>query len=104
MKLNKTAIIAILGLNIGVYSCSANNSSTDNSASADTSAKTNGTATAYTDDVREIVGMDHGKRTIRIAGDERISHPELKKNQASRFIVMSKKDYYLYVYEGYMIC
>ncbi|MBR2624608.1 MAG: L,D-transpeptidase [Paludibacteraceae bacterium] len=100
MKLNKTAIIAILGLNIGVYGCSANNSNTDNSASADTSAKTNGTATAYTDDVREIVGMDHGKRTIRIAGDERISHPELRKNQANRFIVMSKKDYYLYVYEG----
>lgn len=62
-----------LGLNIGVHGCSANNSNTDNSASADTSAKTNGTATAYTDDVRrEIVGMDHGKRTIRIAGDERI--------------------------------
>ena len=100
MKLKKTAFIAILGLNIGIYGCSANNSSTDNNVNTETSTEANTSASTYTDDVRELVGMDHGKRTVRIAPDVRISHPELRKNQANRFIVMSKKDYYLYVYEG----
>ena len=100
MKLKKTAFIAILGLNIGIYGCSANNSSTDNNVNTETSTEANNSASTYTDDVRELVGMDHGKRTVRIAPDVRISHPELRKNQANRFIVMSKKDYYLYVYEG----
>ena len=100
MKLKKTAFIAILGLNIGIYGCSANNSSTDNNVNTETSTEANNSASTYTDDVRELVGMDHGKRTVRIAPDVRISHPELRKNQANRFIVMSMKDYYLYVYEG----
>lgn len=54
----------------------------------------------YTTNIREHVVMDHGKRCIRIDADERISYPEYRKDQTKRFIVMSKKDFYLYVYEG----
>ena len=52
------------------------------------------------DDIQEKVVDDHGIKAIRIDRDERISHPELMKNRENCFIVMSKKDYYLYVYEA----
>lgn len=52
------------------------------------------------DDIQEKVVDDHGNKAIRIDRDERISHPELMKNRENCFIVMSKKDYYLYVYEA----
>lgn len=52
------------------------------------------------DDVKESVVDDHGNHAIRIVGDESISHPEMVKDKNNCFIVMSKKDYYLYVYEA----
>jgi len=50
--------------------------------------------------VREYEVIDHGKRAIRTEGDVRISRPDLVKNKKNCFILMSKKDYYLYVYEA----
>ncbi len=51
-------------------------------------------------DIAEYVVMDHGKRAIRIVGDTvRYSHPEAVVDKKNCMIVMSKKDYYLYVYE-----
>ena len=52
------------------------------------------------DDVKERVVDDYGKKAIRIVGDQSISHPEMVKDRNNCFIVMSKKDYYLYVYEA----
>ena len=52
------------------------------------------------DEVKETVVDDYGKKAIRIIGDESISHPEMVKEKKNCFIVMSKKDYYLYVYEA----
>lgn len=51
------------------------------------------------DSIREHVVLDYGKRAIRIDADETISNPSLMKDKKKCFIVMSKKDYYLYVYE-----
>ena len=51
-------------------------------------------------DVKEEVWVNYGNRDIRIEGDKSISKPELVKNRENCFIVMSKKDYYLYVYEA----
>lgn len=53
----------------------------------------------YTDDVKEHVVLDYGNRTIRTDVDETISLKDEMKNRQKCFIVMSKKDYYLYVYE-----
>ncbi len=50
-------------------------------------------------DIREHVVLDFGKRTLRTDPDESLSFPDLVKNRDHLFIVMSKKDYYLYVYE-----
>ena len=50
-------------------------------------------------DIYEHVVLDYGKRAVRIDKDVSISHPELMKRRENCFIVMSKKDYYLYVYE-----
>ena len=50
-------------------------------------------------DVAETTVDDHGAQCIRIAGDQSISHPEKMVEGDSCFIVMSKKDYYLYVYQ-----
>ncbi len=53
---------------------------------------------AYTD-VKEQVVQDHGNRCVRTVGDETISKPKKMKVRQNCFIVISKKDYYLYVYE-----
>lgn len=59
------------------------------------------TALPYSpDSIREHVVMDYGKRALRLDSDATISRPELVKNKRNCFIVMSKKDYYLYVYEA----
>ncbi len=50
--------------------------------------------------VREYEVNDHGKRAIRTEGDVRVSRPDLVKKKKNCFILMSKKDYYLYVYEA----
>ena len=52
------------------------------------------------DDIREHVVLDYGKRAVRIDADESISLPGRMKMKQKCFIVMSKKDYYLYVYEA----
>ena len=58
-------------------------------------------ALPYSDEsVREHVVMDYGNRTIRTDADKTISEPQLLKSKQKCFIVMSKKDYYLYVYEA----
>lgn len=57
-------------------------------------------ALPYTVDVCERVVMDYGNRAIRTAADVTKSFPERMKNRQNCFIVMSKKDYYLYVYEA----
>jgi len=51
------------------------------------------------DKVSERVVIDFGKRTVRTQPDKTISQPELVKQREKCFILMSKKDYYLYVYE-----
>lgn len=51
------------------------------------------------DSVRERVVMDHGNRAVRTVADSSISHPELMRVRKHCFVVISKKDYYLYVYE-----
>lgn len=48
--------------------------------------------------VREHVFLDYDKRVVRADPDETI-HPAKVKDKHNCFIVMSKKDYYLYVYE-----
>jgi len=52
------------------------------------------------DSVREYVVLDYGLRTVRTAADNSISRPEWMKRRERCFIVVSKKDYYLYVYEA----
>ena len=48
---------------------------------------------------REQVVNDHGKQAIRSERDVRISMPEMVKKKRNCFILMSKKDFYLYVYD-----
>ena len=52
------------------------------------------------EEVKERVVLDFGNRAIRTDADASITHPEQVKNKKNCFIVMSKKDYYLYVYEA----
>jgi len=52
------------------------------------------------DNIREHVVLDFGQRAIRLEKDESISWPGKMKNRENCFIIMSKKDYYLYVYEA----
>lgn len=54
----------------------------------------------YSTDIAEAIVMDYGKRTIRTESDETLKFPDLMKNKKNCFIVISKKDYYLYVYEA----
>ncbi len=56
-------------------------------------------ALPFTEGTGEKIFEEHGMQTIRAEKDEAISHPEKMVNRDSCFIVMSKKDYYLYVYE-----
>ena len=51
------------------------------------------------DDVGEKTFEEYGKTTIRLEPDSSFSHPDMRKEKENCFIVMSKKDYYLYVYE-----
>ncbi len=51
------------------------------------------------DEMGEKVVESYGNKTIRLASDDSFSHPDKMKNKEKCFIVMSKKDYYLYVYE-----
>ena len=48
----------------------------------------------------EYVVNDHGNQAVRSDRDVRISMPELVKVKKHCFILMSKKDFYLYVYEA----
>lgn len=50
--------------------------------------------------VRPYEVNDHGKKAIRAEQDVRISRPDLVKKKRNCFILMSKKDFYLYVYEA----
>ena len=49
---------------------------------------------------REHVVQSYGRHVIRTEADSTLSWPHLMKNKRRCFIVMSKKDYYLYVYEA----
>ena len=49
--------------------------------------------------VREHVVLAHGQRTIRAVPDVSLSTPQRLQQRENAFIVVSKKDYYLYVYE-----
>ena len=49
--------------------------------------------------ISETMVDDHGQQCIRIAPDKSISFPDLVTERENCFIVMSKKDYYLYVYQ-----
>ena len=51
------------------------------------------------DESLEKVYDEYGKHTIRLIKDESLSFPQMVKNKKNCFVVMSKKDYYLYVYE-----
>jgi hypothetical protein len=53
----------------------------------------------YTD-VKEKVVFSNGKNRVRIAEDKSLCFAEKMKNKSNCFIVISKKDYYLYVYEA----
>lgn len=58
------------------------------------------TAKVATDPVtKETVVPYYGVRTVRAVPDQSVSMPWLMANKENCFIVMSKKDYYLYVYE-----
>ena len=52
------------------------------------------------DDIYEHIVLDYGNRTVRTDADLSVSMPQLVKDKKKCFIVMSKKDYYLYVYEA----
>ncbi len=52
------------------------------------------------DDIREHVVLDYGIRTVRTDPDNTISFRDKVRDRNKCFIVMSKKDYYLYVYEA----
>ncbi len=81
---------------VGLNSCD-----TKKSSDGDKPGKPSADGLVYSgDEIQEKVVDDHGNKAIRIDKDERISHPELMKNRENCFIVMSKKDYYLYVYEA----
>ncbi len=55
----------------------------------------------YSDEnVYEHVVLDYGNRAVRIDSDKSISMPGKMKKRENCFILMSKKDYYLYVYEA----
>jgi len=57
-------------------------------------------ALPFSDDgTLEKVYDEYGKHTIRLVKDKRLSFPDQVKNKENCFVVMSKKDYYLYVYE-----
>ena len=49
--------------------------------------------------IAETMVDDHGQQCIRIAPDESLSFPQQVTDRDNCFIVMSKKDYYLYVYQ-----
>ena len=49
--------------------------------------------------VKESLVDDHGSRCVRTVADVTIDNPELMVDKHNCFIIMSKKDYYLYVYE-----
>ena len=51
------------------------------------------------DDAMEKVYDEYGTHTIRLVKDKSLSFPDKVKNKEKCFVVMSKKDYYLYVYE-----
>ena len=51
------------------------------------------------EEASEQVFEEFGHQTIRLVKDESFSHPKQMKRQENCFVVMSKKDYYLYVYE-----
>ena len=67
---------------------------------SDNAAATEKTLPFSGDDIYEHVVLDYGKKAVRIDADVTISRPELMKKRENCFIVMSKKDYYLYVYEA----
>lgn len=52
------------------------------------------------DEICEKVYDEFGKHTIRLEKDESLSFPDKVKNKSRCFVVMSKKDYYMYVYEA----
>ena len=63
----------------------------------------NGDISRYSDDnIRERVVVSHGKRTLQIDADQNFSFPGEMADKSKKhcFIVISKKDYYLYVYEA----
>lgn len=69
-------------------------------ASGSTDDKSDNKPSPYTDN-REHVVLDHAKkRTVRADADKTISRPERMRNKRNCFIVISKKDFYLYVYEA----
>lgn len=47
----------------------------------------------------ETIMLEYGRRMVRAPKDKRISQKDLKRSVKRCFIVVSKKDYYLYVYE-----
>lgn len=51
------------------------------------------------DEERETVVLEYGRRMVRAPRDKRISQRGMAKNIKRCFVVVSKKDYYLYVYE-----
>ena len=51
------------------------------------------------DCIQEKVKLYYGKRTIKIESDSTISFLEQVKDRKKCFLLFSKKDYYLYVYE-----
>lgn len=51
-------------------------------------------------EIKEYVVNDHGKKAVRIDSDNTLNFQGLMKNRNNCFIMMSKKDYYLYVYEA----
>lgn len=54
----------------------------------------------FTPNTGERLVDDYGHKAIRSDADSTVSMPDKVKNRKSLFIIMSKKDFYLYVYEA----
>lgn len=52
----------------------------------------------YTNEKEKVVN-DHGNQCVRTVADETIDNPDMMVDRHNCFIIISKKDYYLYVYE-----
>ncbi len=100
MKKLLSCMLLLSSISLGMSACSNNGDGRINNATINETLNGEGGTPSfpYSDSsTYERVVLDYGNRTIRLVGDTSFANaPKVKQNC---FIVMSKKDYYLYVYE-----